>query len=205
MTVLYSDVKEELTVPSEATGAAAFERTLLLVMLQQLRSSPLRFLHVDENSGEAANPAVLIVRNRRAPRLGAAQQTQDGYKAPCGVHGAQFKSNHFNSSSGADMSRALMGMICGCSGLTGGQYLSECVTATHLEEVETFTVRGTFQVKIKSFNSTLRVVNGIRFYFCKNAACVLQGRSPESEVPKLTISPNSCKRDDQNKPFANKL
>lgn len=80
--VLYSDVKKnptkQLTVPGEATGAAAFERALLLVMLQQLRSSPLRFLHVDEDSGEAANPAVLIVRSRRAPRLGAAQQTQDG-------------------------------------------------------------------------------------------------------------------------------
>lgn len=70
-------VKEKLTVPSEATGAAAFERTLLLVMLQQLRSSPLRLLHVDINSGEAANPAVLIISRRRAPRLGAAQQTQD--------------------------------------------------------------------------------------------------------------------------------
>lgn len=56
------------------------------------------------------------------------------------------------------MSRALMGMVCGCSGLTGGQYLSECVTATHLEEVEIFTARGTFQVKIKSLNRTLRVV-----------------------------------------------
>lgn len=78
MIVLYGDVKEKLTVASEAAGAAAFERTLFLVMLQQLRSSPLRFLYVDENSGEAANPAVLVVRSRRAPRLGAAQQTQDG-------------------------------------------------------------------------------------------------------------------------------
>lgn len=68
----------ELTVASEATGAAAFERTSLLVMLQQLRSSALRLLHVDENSRETANPAVLVVRSRRAPRLGAAQQTQHG-------------------------------------------------------------------------------------------------------------------------------
>lgn len=76
--LFYSDLKGKLTVPSEATGAAAFERTLLLVMLQQLRSSPLRLLHVDENPGETANPAIFIVGGRRAPRLGAAQQTQDG-------------------------------------------------------------------------------------------------------------------------------
>lgn len=71
------DAKEKLTVPGEATGAAAFKRTLLLVMLQQLRSSPLRFLYVDESSGEAANPAVLVVRSGRAARLGAAQHSQD--------------------------------------------------------------------------------------------------------------------------------
>lgn len=76
--LFYSGLKGKLTVPGEATGAAAFERALLLVMLQQLRSSPLRLLHVDENSGETANPAVPVVRGRRAPGLGAAQQTQDG-------------------------------------------------------------------------------------------------------------------------------
>lgn len=108
-------------------------------MLQQLRSSPLRFLHVDENPGKAANPAVLVVGSRRAPRLGAAQQTQDGKKAPCSLHGAQFKSNHDHSTSGADALLALVGMICACSGPAG---------PTHLEEVETFTVRGTFQVQI---------------------------------------------------------
>lgn len=35
------------------------------------------------------------------------------------------------------MSGAQLGKICGCSGLTGGQYLSKSVTATHPEEVET--------------------------------------------------------------------
>lgn len=179
-------------------------------MLQQLRSSPLRFLHVDENPGEAANPAILIVRSRGAPRLGAPQQTQDGEETPCGVHGAQFKSKHVNSSPSAGMSRALMGRICGCSGLTGGQYLSECVTATYLEEVETFTARGTFQVQMKPFNSTLHAENEFvsfffSFFFSRNAVCALQGRSPKAKITKLPISPNSCKRDYQNKPFASKL
>lgn len=99
-----NEKKKQLTVPSEAAGAAAFERALLLVAPQQLRSSALRFLHVDENPGEAANPAVLVIRSRGAPRLGAPQQTQDGEDPPCGVHGAQFKSKHVNSSPGADMS-----------------------------------------------------------------------------------------------------
>lgn len=76
--MFYSGLKGQLTVPGEATGAAAFERALLLVMLQQLRSSPLRLLHVEENAGETANPAVPVVRGRRAPGLGAAQHTQDG-------------------------------------------------------------------------------------------------------------------------------
>lgn len=176
-------------------------------MLQQLRSSPLRFLHVDEKPGEAANPAVLIVRRRGAPRLGAPQQTQDGEETPCGVHGAQFKSKHVNSSPSAGMSRALMGRICGCSGLTGGQYLSECVTATHLEEVETFTARGTFQVQMKHFNSALYTENEFvssYFFFQKCSLCCARS-FPKGQVTKLPISPNSCKRDYQNKPFARKL
>lgn len=152
-------------------------------MLQQLRSSPLRFLHVDENPGEAANPAILIVRSRGAPRLGAPQQTQDGEETPCGVHGAQFKSKHVNSSPSAGMSRALMGRICGCSGLTGGQYLSECVTATHLEEVETFTARGTFQVQMKPLTAPcMRKTNSFIFFFLRNAVCALQGRSPKAKL-----------------------
>lgn len=77
-----------------------------------------------------------------------------------------------------------MGRICGCSGLTGGQYLSECVTATHLEEVETFTARGTFQVQMKPFNSTLRAENEFVsfFFFSRNAVCALQGRSPKAKL-----------------------
>lgn len=53
-----------LTIPREATGAAAFQRGLLLVILQELRSSPLRLLDVDENPRKASNPAVLVIRGR---------------------------------------------------------------------------------------------------------------------------------------------
>lgn len=53
-----------LTVPRQAAGAAAFQRRLLLVVLEKLRSSPLRLLDVDENPREASDPAVLVVRGR---------------------------------------------------------------------------------------------------------------------------------------------
>lgn len=53
-----------LTVSRQATGAAAFQRGLLLVILQKLRSSPLRLLDVDENTREASNPAVFIIGGR---------------------------------------------------------------------------------------------------------------------------------------------
>lgn len=77
-----------LTVPREATGAAAFQRSLLLVEPQELRSSPLRLLDVDEDPGKSSNPAVLIIRRRRASRLGVAQQAQDRQQTPRDVHGA---------------------------------------------------------------------------------------------------------------------
>lgn len=75
-----------LTISRKATGAAAFQRGLLLVMLQKLRSSPLRLLDIDENARKTSNPAVLIVRGRRAPRLGVAHQTQHRQQTPCGIH-----------------------------------------------------------------------------------------------------------------------
>ena len=75
-----------LTVSREATGAAAFQRGLLLVGLEKLRTSPLRLLDVDENPGKASDPTVLIIRGRRAPRLGVARQTQNRQQTPCDIH-----------------------------------------------------------------------------------------------------------------------
>lgn len=77
-----------LTVSGQAAGAAAFQRGLLLVVPEQLRSSPLRLLDVDENSRETSDPAVFVVRGRRAPRLSVAHHTQDRQQTPCDVHGA---------------------------------------------------------------------------------------------------------------------
>lgn len=51
-------------VSGEAAGAAAFERSLLLVGLKQLRSSPLGLLYVDEEPRKPPDPAVLIVGGR---------------------------------------------------------------------------------------------------------------------------------------------
>ena len=58
------DYEPLLTISREATGAAAFQRRLLLVILKELRSSPLGLLDIDENPREASNPAVLIIRGR---------------------------------------------------------------------------------------------------------------------------------------------
>ncbi len=62
--VFFADVKALLTVPREAAGAAAFQRGFLLVMLQELRSSPLRLFNIDENPRKASDPAVLIIGGR---------------------------------------------------------------------------------------------------------------------------------------------
>lgn len=61
---MYQRMIEQLTISGKATGAAAFERGVFLVMLQNLRSSPLRLLDVDENTRETSNPAVLIIGGR---------------------------------------------------------------------------------------------------------------------------------------------
>lgn len=68
------------------------------------------------------------------------------------------------------MSGALMGKICGCSGLTGGQYLS----VSQLRTLRRWRPRARviFQVlhlniKLSSFISNLPIVNKITLYFCK--------------------------------------
>lgn len=81
-------IKTLLTISREAAGAAAFQRGLLLVILQKLRSSPLRLLNVDENTRETSDPAVFIIRRRWAPRLSVAHQTQNRQQTPCDIHGA---------------------------------------------------------------------------------------------------------------------
>ena len=84
---LYTKHTKRLTVPGEAAGAAALERGVLLVALQQLRASPLGLLHVDKDAREAADPAVLIIRGRRAPgRLGATHQTEQCQHAARYLH-----------------------------------------------------------------------------------------------------------------------
>lgn len=84
---VYSAGQETLlTVSRKATGAAAFQRGLLLVILQKLRSSPLRLLDIDENTREASNPAVFIIGGRRALRLSVAHQTQRRQQTPCDIH-----------------------------------------------------------------------------------------------------------------------
>lgn len=57
-------VRTLLTISRKATGAAAFQRRVLLVILEKLRSSPLRLLDIDENPRKASDPAVLIIRGR---------------------------------------------------------------------------------------------------------------------------------------------
>lgn len=95
-----------LTVPREAAGAAALERALLRVALQQLRPSALRLLQIDEDAREAPDPAVLVVGGGRAAGLGEArrhtQHRQQG--RPGAAHGARLKSEHFKKSSRTDMS-----------------------------------------------------------------------------------------------------
>lgn len=91
------DARWSLTVPREATGAAALERALLRVTLQKLRSSPLGLLDVDENARKTSDPAVLVVGGGRTPRLSVAHQTQHRQQTPCGSHCAQLKSEHFKS------------------------------------------------------------------------------------------------------------
>lgn len=78
----------KLTILRQAAGAAAFQRRLLLVEVEEPRSSPLGLLQVDEDPGEPPDPAVLVVGGGGAPGLRAAQQTQGGQQAPCDVHGA---------------------------------------------------------------------------------------------------------------------
>ena len=103
-----------LTVSGEAAGAAAFERRLLLVVLQQLRSSARGLLDVDENTREASDPAVFIIRRRRAPRLRVAHHTHNRQQAPCHVHCAGWESQHVRGQweQGIDMFGRLVSSLC---------------------------------------------------------------------------------------------
>lgn len=86
-----------LTVSCQAAGAAALERALLRVALQQLRPSAPRLLQVDEDSREAPDPTVLVEGSGRATGLGGArrhaQHRQQG--RPSAAHGVRLKSEHF--------------------------------------------------------------------------------------------------------------
>lgn len=103
------------------------------------------------------------------------------------------------------MSGAQLGEICGCSGLTGGQYLSS-VTATRPEEVETMRelpcrcIR--YQVIIFYPQPTYSKQNSF-FYFGKNVVFLQRSFSRQRITKTGTMRPNS-RQDYQNKPFAKK-
>lgn len=67
----------KLTISRKATGSAAFQSCLFLVILQKLSASSLRFLNVDEYTRVLTNPTVFIISSRRTPRFRVVHQTQN--------------------------------------------------------------------------------------------------------------------------------